>query len=189
MGDSFTVFYALASAAYARPVFEKAHFKFMPLLSPWYFRLIFGIHSFIPLLMKIHATLPGKLYGKLCYPIFSDRNGSDVENWDRGLRDRMSQVSPVYLCAESMLWWLGNGCFAQQKCILATREACDAEDKESVMSICSQNENKVDNSLEGKIDDMPKVPLECEKIINKNSEGSIAWFNHQVPSFALWVAG
>src|ERR1035438_7836590 len=50
--------------------------------------------------------------------------------WDRGLRDRMFQFSPVYVSAESMRWWLGRECFAKQNCILSTREEGHQEDAE-----------------------------------------------------------
>ncbi|CAG9944946.1 unnamed protein product [Clonostachys rosea f. rosea IK726] len=51
------------------------------------------------------------------------------ERWDRGLRDRMFQFAPVYVSAESMRWWLGRECFAQHKCILATKEDVREEDR------------------------------------------------------------
>lgn len=66
------------------------------------FRIFFGIHTFILLMMAMHRVLPVKLYGFMGYRVFSFLfNWSDTR-WDRGLRDRLFQFSPVYVSAESM---------------------------------------------------------------------------------------
>ncbi|KAH9902006.1 Alpha/Beta hydrolase protein [Xylariomycetidae sp. FL2044] len=102
LGEKLTVFCALAPAAYAGPLIGKMYFKFMRVISPALFRLMFGIHAFIPLMMTMHAILPPGIYGWLGYKVFSFMfDWSDVR-WERALKDRMFQFAPVYVSAESM---------------------------------------------------------------------------------------
>ncbi|KAJ9627335.1 hypothetical protein H2203_003797 [Taxawa tesnikishii (nom. ined.)] len=130
IGDKISVFCALAPAAYAGPLIGKAYFKFIRVLPNYFYRCVFGIHSFIPFMMRMHTLLPGKFYGAMGYRVFSFLfNWSDAR-WELDLRDRMFQFSPVYVSSESMRWWLGRECFARQKCILATREEGRMEDEE-----------------------------------------------------------
>ncbi len=77
------------------------------------FRLMFGIHSFIPLMMTMHAWLSPRIYGWLGYKIFSFLFNWTNTRWDRALNHRMFQFAPVYVSAESMRWWLGRECFAK----------------------------------------------------------------------------
>jgi hypothetical protein len=80
----------------------------------------------------------------------------------------MFQFSPVYVSAESMRWWLGRECFAKHKCILATRDvACE--------------EDRVDSGLSN---DSAALSPQTQR-----SPGGTAWYNEQVPPFALWVCG
>lgn len=71
IGEKISVFCALAPAAYAGPLIGKMYFKFMRVISPGMFRAMFGIHAFIPLMMTMHAFLPGRFYGAMGYLIFS----------------------------------------------------------------------------------------------------------------------
>lgn len=113
LGEKLSVFCALAPAAYAGPLIGKMYFKFMRVITPAMFRLMFGIHAFIPIMMTMHELLPPGLYGWLGYKVFSFLFDWSDSRWDRGLRDRMFQFAPVYVSAESMRWWLGRECFAQ----------------------------------------------------------------------------
>ncbi|KAK7521743.1 Alpha/Beta hydrolase protein [Phyllosticta citriasiana] len=134
LGDKISVFCALAPAVYAGPLIGKIYFKFMQVISPAMFRIIFGIHSFIPLMMFMHSILPGRVYGALGYRIFSFMFDWSDDRWEKDLRARMFQWSPVYVSSESMRWWLGRECFSRQKCILATREEKEAEEKEDMQA-------------------------------------------------------
>lgn len=71
LGEKLTVFCALAPAVYAGPLIGKMYFKFMRVISPAMFRLIFGIHAFIPFMMLMHRLLPSRIYGRLGYLVFS----------------------------------------------------------------------------------------------------------------------
>lgn len=167
IGEKITVFCALAPAAYAGPLIGKMYFKFMRIISPAFFRIMFGIHAFIPFMMSMHALLPPRLYGYLGYKVFSFLFDWSDTRWDRGLRDRMFQFSPVYVSAESMRWWLGRECFARHKCILATKDVTKEEDR-------------VDNEMLAQSTSSPQ---------GRTTTGGSAWYNEQVPPFALWVAG
>ncbi|KIV95664.1 hypothetical protein PV10_03289 [Exophiala mesophila] len=167
LGDKISVFCALAPAVYAGPLIGKMYFKFMRVISPAMFRIFFGIHSFIPLMMTMHRTLPGKIYGAMGYRVFSFLFNWTDDRWDLGLRNRLFQFSPVYVSSESMRWWLGRECFAKHRCILATREEWQKEEVE-------------DEAEEEKREDA---------MSHDSERGQRAWYDEHVPPFALWVGG
>jgi pimeloyl-ACP methyl ester carboxylesterase len=189
LGERLTVFCALAPAAYAGPLIGKMYFKFMRVISPGMFRLMFGIHAFIPLMMAMHRLLHPRVYGWLGYKVFSFLFNWTDERWDRGLRDRMFQFAPVYVSSESMRWWLGRECFARHKCILATKEEWRAEEREDHemdnggQSILAA----ADRDMEG--DEGFEKSERVEEAHKRIPKGSTAWYNHQAPPFALWVCG
>ncbi|KAF2214908.1 hypothetical protein CERZMDRAFT_82801 [Cercospora zeae-maydis SCOH1-5] len=195
LGEKISVFCALAPAAYAGPLIGKFYFKIMRAVNPALFRMIFGIHSFIPIMMEAHNYLPAKPYSWMAYHVFSYLFSWTDARWDRGLRDRMFQFAPSYVSSESMRWWLGRECFAKQKCILATREEAKLEDKE----------DEEDDEIIRKyyIDREPHVTerrklqrnissYRCQKLTHQHRDptrGQFAWYNSQFPPLALWVAG
>ncbi|KAH8910959.1 alpha/beta-hydrolase [Coniochaeta sp. PMI_546] len=186
LGERLTVFCALAPAAYAGPLIGKMYFKFMRVITPAMFRMMFGIHAFIPLMMTMHRLLPPRIYGRLGYMVFSFLFNWSDSRWDRGLRDRMFQFAPVYVSAESMRWWLGRECFARHKCILATKEEWRAEEREDT----AQGDRKHDVLAE--VDREKEEAKKSEKgaeAHRRRPKGSTAWYNEQAPPFALWVAG
>ncbi|KAK4162112.1 sterol esterase 2 [Cladorrhinum sp. PSN259] len=201
LGEKLTVFCALAPAAYAGPLIGKMYFKFMRVISPAMFRLMFGIHAFIPFMMKMHSSLDPKIYGWLGYKVFWFLfNWSDTR-WDRGLRDRMFQFAPVYVSSESMRWWLGRECFAKHKCILATKEEWRAEEREDEERQRQQQQQqqeeenvltKVERDMhgeEGVQEEERGAEAERRSSKGKKSRGSKAWYDERAPPFALWVAG
>ena len=183
LGDKISVFCALAPAVYAGSLIGKMYLKFMRIISPGMFRIMFGIHSFIPFMMTMHALLPGRLYGALGYRVFSFLFNWTDDRWDQGLRNRLFQFSPVYVSAESMRWWLGRECFASQKCILATREEGRIEDEEDREEEDSYYTQRAEHSTERMLDGQshPGQP--------HPDRGRKAWFDEHVPPLALWVAG
>lgn len=184
LGEKLTVFCALAPAAYAGPLIEKMYFKFMHAISPAMFRLMFGIHAFIPFMMTMHRALHPRIYGWLGYKVFSFLFDWTDERWDRNLRDRMFQFAPVYVSAESMRWWLGREGFSRHKCILSTKEVVRAEEK-------------VEKEIEGirhddgeMVQGMEKRSFACAvEACRRKPRGATAWYNDQAPPLALWVAG
>lgn len=193
IGDKISVFCALAPAAYAGPLIQKAYFKFMQVISPGMFRVVFGIHAFIPLMMTMHSLLPGKLYGAMGYRVFSFLFNWTDERWDQGLRDRLFQFSPVYVSAESMRWWLGRECFAKHKCILSTREEKTIEEKEDEEEDISRSRSASESDSEGSNDEQPGNRELNEKLHSSrrrdSSRARFAWYGPQTPPFALWVCG
>ncbi|KAI0841978.1 alpha/beta-hydrolase [Hypoxylon sp. FL0890] len=175
LGEKLTVFCALAPAAYAGPLIGKMYFKFMRVISPSLFRLMFGIHAFIPLMMTMHGILPSGLYGWLGYTVFSFLFDWTDTRWDRGLRDRMFQFAPVYVSAESMRWWLGRECFAKHKCILSTKEEWRSEERE--------------DGTDGPLAETASQRAVQTRDHHRKPKGATAWYNEQVCPFALWVAG
>jgi pimeloyl-ACP methyl ester carboxylesterase len=188
LGEKFTVFCALAPAAYAGSLIGKMYFKFMRVISPALFRLVFGIHAFIPIMLTMHSILHPRMYGWLGYKVFSFLFDWSDARWDRALKDRMFQFSPVYVSAESMRWWLGRECFATHKCILSTKEEWRSEENEDVEGetsgplarVHSSTHPRRDSALSHRSTDLPR---------QRNPKGSTAWYNEKAPPFALWVAG
>ncbi|KAI1368015.1 Alpha/Beta hydrolase protein [Xylaria arbuscula] len=187
LGEKLTVFCALAPAAYAGPLIGKMYFKFMRVISPSLFRLMFGIHAFIPIMMTMHSILDARVYGWLGYKVFSFLFDWTDARWDRSLKNRMFQFAPVYVSSESMRWWLGRECFAKHKCILLTKEQWRSEEREDV-------EGETDGPLAHLHASTP--PQKLPEILRKSTDpprrkpkGSTAWYNEKAPPFALWVVG
>lgn len=186
LGQRISVFCALAPAAYAGPLIGKAYFKFMRVISPAVFRITFGIHAFIPFMMTMHSYLPGRIYGALGYRVFSFLfNWSDAR-WERDLRDRLFQFSPVYVSAESMRWWLGKDCFAHHKCILATREERKLEEQED-----EAEEDEDEDDHHASTDQLANHLVGEKPYVETTTKqsGVKSWYDERVPPFALWVAG
>ncbi|KAI5857834.1 Alpha/Beta hydrolase protein [Tricharina praecox] len=162
LGEKISVFCALAPAVYAGPLINKFYFKFMKLIPPSAFRIVFGIHAFIPFMLLMHRIVPAKFYGELGYRVFWFLFGWSDLRWDRGLRARFFQFAPVYVSAEAMRWWLGRECFAKHRCILSTHSAGELETRGS----------------------------DGEKELAESPErGGGAWFDNRFPKLALWVTG
>jgi pimeloyl-ACP methyl ester carboxylesterase len=185
LGQRLTVFCALAPAAYAGPLIGKMYFKFMRVISPALFRLMFGIHAFIPFMMTMHSWLPPHLYGWLGYKVFWFLFNWSDQRWDRSLRNRMFQFAPVYVSAESMRWWLGRECFAHHKCILSTKEAVRAEEKEDELHAGPGAGNDTREEDKETLD-AAEQPGPRHR---RQPAGSTAWYDHKAPPFAFWVAG
>ncbi|KAI0486274.1 Alpha/Beta hydrolase protein [Xylaria cf. heliscus] len=187
LGEKLTVFCALAPAAYAGPLIGKMYFKFMRVISPGLFRLMFGIHAFIPIMMTMHSILNPRMYGWLGYKVFSFLFDWTDARWDRGLKDRMFQFAPVYVSAESMRWWLGRECFAKHKCILSTKEEWRSEERED-------GEGTTDGPLahphtSPRPQKNSNLPHRSADPTRRKPKGVTAWYNEKAPPFALWVAG
>jgi hypothetical protein len=134
--------------------------------------------------MTMHSVLPRRLYGALGYRVFSFLFDWSDARWDRALRDRFFQFSPVYVSSESMRWWLGRECFAKHKCILSTREECHQDDAED------DSDDRYHHScrMREKGHDAPgHHSLERKRRHEHRPKGSTAWYNGQTPPFALWV--
>lgn len=171
LGERISVFCALAPAAYAGPLVRKSYFRFMGILSPDLFRIVFGIHAFIPFMMTVRRFCPPKIYGTLAYWVFSSLFGWTDARWERDLRHRMFQFAPVYVSAESMRWWLGSESFAKHGCILSP-----ADESTSKLNECHR-------TLAGaELGDDPRDPC-------LGSQKDSAWFGPQTPPFALWIGG
>ncbi|PKS07900.1 hypothetical protein jhhlp_006508 [Lomentospora prolificans] len=187
LGEKITVFCALAPAAYAGQLIGKMYFKFMRIISPAMFRIMFGIHAFIPFMMTMHRIMHPRIYGWLGYKVFSFLFNWTDDRWERDLRDRMFQFAPVYVSAETMSWWLGRNGFAQHKCILSTKDIVRAEEKVDFEMDGFEQGNKEITALRSEPESatLKKAVEACRR----KPRGATAWYNDQVPPFALWVAG
>ena len=181
IGNKISVFCALAPAVYAGPLISKIYFKIMGVITPDMFRMVFGIHAFIPLMRRAHELLPAKLYSILGYHVFSFLFNWTDERWDRGLRDRMFQFAPTMVSAESMRWWLGRECFAKHKCILATKAEGQIEDEED-------EEEEHYFNLQPNSQSTAELSCHCTGHYHRE-HGRYAWYNDQAPPFAFWIAG
>ncbi|OJD21868.1 hypothetical protein ACJ73_06791 [Blastomyces percursus] len=103
--------------------------------------------------------------------------------WDRGLRPRFFQFSPIYASAECMRWWLGKGGFADHGSILSTREQLVQENAEDAHhdAKATEKERADEGSALGH-------PLSTDANDDDNDANG-AWYDARVPPMALWVAG
>ncbi|KAK7952209.1 uncharacterized protein PG986_007937 [Apiospora aurea] len=198
LGEKISVFCALAPATHAGPLIGKAYFKFMRVISPAMFRVVFGIHAFIPLMMTMHGVVPARIYGWLGYKVFSFLFDWADTRWDRALKNRMFQFAPVYVSAESMRWWLGRECFAKHKCILSTKEDLHAEEREDAETDGPlANPTEMEDSgllqrLRSRFTSRSRSRSHShlhEHHHKRQPKGATAWYNEQAPPMALWVAG
>ncbi|KLJ06287.1 hypothetical protein EMPG_09291 [Blastomyces silverae] len=181
LGSQISIFCALAPAAYSGPLLNKPYLKFMRLIPATCFRLVFGIHAFIPFILTLNTFLPAVLYGSLGYMVFSYLFKWSDTRWDRGLRPRFFQFSPIYASAECMRWWLGKGGFADHGCILNTREELARENAED-----ARHDAKVtEKGGEGEASAIG-LPLSTDADADVANG---AWYDDRVPPMALWVAG
>jgi pimeloyl-ACP methyl ester carboxylesterase len=171
IGEKISVVCLLAPAAYAGPLIDKIYLKIMRVMNHNWFRATFGIHAFIPFMLTMHSLLPGKFYGFMGYRVFSFLFNWTDTRWDKGLRDRCFQFAPVYVSAESMRWWLGRECFARQRCILSTKDELEIEDHEDLREEHADADESPDRST------------------SREDLERYAWYDHNVPPFAVWVAG
>lgn len=202
LGTKISIFCALAPAVYAGRLVEEMYFKFMEAVSPGMFRLIFGIHAFIPMMMWFQKYIPGQLYGKLGYRVFSFLFKWSDARWDRGLRDRFFRFSPVYVSAESMRWWLGRECFATQKCILATRVEEQREDDKEMESeeransdAKDEDRKKAHNNTRLQAASKPEEPPAASTTttgsadVEGGNKSTGSWYDEKFPPLALWICG
>jgi pimeloyl-ACP methyl ester carboxylesterase len=173
LGEHISVFCALAPAVYAGPLVRRPYFRFMSILSPALFRLVFGIHSFIPCMMTARRLLPSKIYGTLAYWVFSFLFDWSDTRWERDLRHRMFQFAPVYVSAESMRWWLGSESFAKHKCILSTED--------ELLRETTTNNTLCDDTVAEHGDD-PRDPC-------LGPGAPKPWYGPGTPPFAFWIGG
>ncbi|KAJ5593399.1 hypothetical protein N7537_010303 [Penicillium hordei] len=171
LGEYISVFCALAPAAYAGPLVSRPYFRFMSLLSPAMFRVIFGIHSFIPSMMTARRLLPPRIYGTLAYWVFSFLFDWSDTRWERDLRHRMFQFAPVYVSAESMRWWLGSDSFAKHKCILSTDNELQETNANPHMRypVSEHGDDPADACL--------------------GTPAPSPWYGPRTPPFAFWIGG
>ncbi|CRL24602.1 AB-hydrolase-associated lipase region [Penicillium camemberti] len=172
LGEYISVFCALAPAAYAGPLVSRPYFRFMSLLSPAMFRVIFGIHSFIPSMMTARRLLPPRIYGTLAYWVFSFLFDWSDTRWERDLRHRMFQFAPVYVSAESMRWWLGSDSFAKHKCILST-------DNDLLQ------ETNANPHMRDPVSDHGDDPGDA----CLGTPAPSPWYGPRTPPFAFWIGG
>jgi pimeloyl-ACP methyl ester carboxylesterase len=172
LGEYISVFCALAPAAYAGPLVSRPYFRFMSLLPPSIFRLVFGIHSFIPSMMTARRLLPPKIYGTLAYWVFSFLFDWSDTRWERDLRHRMFQFAPVYVSAESMRWWLGSDSFAKHKCILSTENEL-------------LQETNANPHMRDPVSEHGDNPAEA----CLGSPAPSPWYGPRTPPFAFWIGG
>ena len=109
LGKSLSCFIALTPAVYSGTLLQSCQFSFVKIMSNSIYRLCFGIHSFIPFMLVMHAVTPGPIYGWLGYRVFNYLFCWSDLNWEKRLRNRFFQFSPVYVSSECMRWWLGKG--------------------------------------------------------------------------------
>lgn len=117
LSDRMACFVALSPAVYTGPLIRSWFLGFIRHLGLSTYRLMFGHHAYMAIMMHMHAIFPSKLYSRLGYLMFRYMFGWTDVLWDPRYRDRELLFSPVYVSAELMYWWLGRGGFADRGCL------------------------------------------------------------------------
>ncbi len=117
LSDRLACFVALSPAVYTGPLVRSWFLGFIRHLSLSTYRLLFGHHAYMAIMMYMHSIFPAKLYSRLGYLMFRYMFGWTDALWDQRYRDRQLLFSPVYVSAELMFWWLGHGGFADRGCL------------------------------------------------------------------------
>ncbi|GMM37020.1 sterol esterase [Saccharomycopsis crataegensis] len=110
LNDKLRCFIALSPAVFGGELLRTKNFiKFMNMLPKSMFNYVFGIHSFMPIMMHMRTVLVRtRVFGFLSYSMFNFLFDWDDSLWDKRLRTRHFVFSPVYISSRLMLWWLNN---------------------------------------------------------------------------------
>lgn len=117
LGDKLSCFCALSPAVYTGPLVNRWFLRFIRYLPLSIYRLLFGYHGYMSIMMTMHSLLPPRLYSWFGYIMFSYMFSWDDKLWNPKYRDRQLLFSPVHISAELMYWWLGEDGFAARGCL------------------------------------------------------------------------
>ncbi|ODV60982.1 alpha/beta-hydrolase, partial [Ascoidea rubescens DSM 1968] len=114
ISSKLVCFVALSPAIYKGKLFDKKIFIiFLNSINLFFFRLFFGILSFMPIMLNIRKLLVKnhysiKIFGFLGYLMFNFLFDWNDKLWDRNLRNRLFLFSPVYISSKLIFWWLND---------------------------------------------------------------------------------
>lgn len=117
LGQKLSSFCALSPAVYTGPLVNRWFLGFIRYLPESVYRLLFGYHGYMSIMMTMHWLMPPKMYSHMGFIMFQYMFAWDDSLWDRRFRDRQLLFSPVHVSAELMFWWLGKGGFAARGCL------------------------------------------------------------------------
>lgn len=117
LGKKLSCFCALSPAVYTGPLVNRWFLGFIKYLSLPAYRLFFGYHDYMSIMMTMHSLLTPKLYSSLGFIMFRYLFSWDDKLWNSKYRDRQLLFSPVHISAELMFWWLGKDGFAARGCL------------------------------------------------------------------------
>lgn len=117
IGNKLSSFTALSPAVYTGPLLNRWYLKFIQMIPRTGYRIFFGHHSFIGLMIVFHAIMPESVYTFFGYIMFNYLLGWNDSLWNQSFRARHFLFSPVYVSADLMFWWLGKNGFANYGCI------------------------------------------------------------------------
>lgn len=117
LGQSISCFVALSPAVYSGELLRRWFLRWILHLPLGAYRLLFGYHSFLPIMLSMPQFMSNSVYATMGYLMFHFMFGWDDELWDLRYRARELLFSPVYVSAELMYWWLGPGGFSARGCI------------------------------------------------------------------------
>lgn len=117
LGPKLSCFVALSPAVYIGPLVGRWFLRFVKHFSLSTYRVFFGYHCFLPMMMTMSKLMSNRVYGYMGYAMFRFLFGWNDKLWDPRYRSRQLLFSPVYVSAELMYWWLGKGGFASRGCL------------------------------------------------------------------------
>ncbi|ODQ64181.1 alpha/beta-hydrolase [Nadsonia fulvescens var. elongata DSM 6958] len=117
IGRKISCVCALAPAIYGGSLLDKPYWRFVQSLPRRLYTACFGLHAFMPVILKMHSLMKERFYGFFGYLMFHFLFDWKDNLWDHNIRSRHLIFSPVYVSSELMRWWLGKGGFSRRRCI------------------------------------------------------------------------
>ncbi|KAK9477397.1 Alpha/Beta hydrolase protein [Lipomyces japonicus] len=179
LGKKISCFCALAPAVYAGPLVDRKFFKYIRFLSPCAYRLLFGIHAFIPAMISLRNAIPKRWLTYCSCVMFHFLFHWTDSRWDRNLEGRKFQFSPAFVSSKSMSWWLGRNGFAARRCIFEHEDETPWFDQRCppLALWIASNDLLVDGKrLLRRLEELePDVPVVKKKVIMEYEHLDVLW--------------
>lgn len=109
LGESLSVFVALAPAVFAGPLTRGFPFTAIKNM-PWKtWRRIFGVLDYIPVMRWSYDWVPGLPFALLGYQMFAFLFDWTDKNWLERRKPKMFRFTPSPVSSASVWWWTGAG--------------------------------------------------------------------------------
>ncbi|KAL5508596.1 hypothetical protein ACEPAH_6215 [Sanghuangporus vaninii] len=118
IGSKLSCIIALAPVVYAGPLTHGFPFNTLSQINWRWWRMLFGILDFIPLMRYAYDLVPSKPFAFIGYAMFAYLFSWTDANWLKRRKVKIFRFTPTPVSSASIFWWCGKGGFAQRKCTM-----------------------------------------------------------------------